>query len=155
MLNSILLTYKVLCLKFGWRYSYQTWSVSLFKGCSHLIDIIQCMPLGWGVVNMWDLEILQYFDFVAARVIRVSQTRLVEFCRGLQQNKIWQEASTQHPLDLHFFFLGGGDPSTLIAALTSYWLRHFPFLFPFLSTFPKRNFTKLDRDHRVQRLMLS
>ena len=47
--NSVPLTYKVQYLKFGWSYSYQTWTVSPFKGCSHFIDIT--CPWGWGGVK--------------------------------------------------------------------------------------------------------
>ena len=72
--NSVPLMYKVQYLKFGWSYSIQTWTVSSSKGCSHLTDITR--PWGWGVVKIWDLEILPYFDFVAAGGIRVSQTHV-------------------------------------------------------------------------------
>ena len=75
--NSVPLMYKVQYLKFGWSYSNQIWTVSSSKGCSHLTDIT--CPWGCGVVKIWDLEILPYFDFVASGGIRVSQTRLVYF----------------------------------------------------------------------------
>ena len=48
--NSVPLTIKVQCLKFGWWYNYQTWTVSLSKGCSHFTDITR--PWGWGGVKM-------------------------------------------------------------------------------------------------------
>ena len=72
--NFVPLMYKVQYLKFGWSYSNQTWTVSSSKGCSHLTDITH--PWGWGVVKIWDLEILPSFDFVAAGGIRVSQTHV-------------------------------------------------------------------------------
>ena len=65
----------ILELKFRWSYSSQTWTVSSFKGCSSFTDII--CPWGSGRVKMWNLEILPYFDFVAAGSISVSQTHLV------------------------------------------------------------------------------
>ena len=72
--NSVPLTFKVQYLKFGWSYSNQTWTVSSSKGCSHFTDITR--PWGWGGVKIWDLEILPYYDFVAAGGIRVSQTHV-------------------------------------------------------------------------------
>ena len=72
--NSVPLTFKVQYLKFGWLYSNQTWTVSSSKGSSHFTDIT--CPWGWGGVKIWDLEILPYFDFVAAGGIRVSQTHV-------------------------------------------------------------------------------
>ena len=53
--NSVPLLNKVQYLKFGWSYSYQTWTVSSSKGCSHFTDIT--CPWGWDGVKMWDLEI--------------------------------------------------------------------------------------------------
>ena len=72
--NSVPLSFKVQYLKFGWSYSNQTWTVSSSKGCSHFTDIT--CPWGWGGVKIWDLEILPYFDFVAAGGIRDSQTHV-------------------------------------------------------------------------------
>ena len=76
--NSVPLMNKVQYLKFGWSYSYKTWTVSspISKGCSHFTDIT--CPWGWGGVKMQDLErFLPYFDFVAAGGIRVSQTHVL------------------------------------------------------------------------------
>ena len=72
--NSVPLTFKVQYFKFGWSYSNQTWTESPSMDCSHFTDITY--PWGWGRVNIWDLEILPYFDFVAAGGIRVSQTHV-------------------------------------------------------------------------------
>ena len=72
--NSVPLTFKVQYFKFGWSYSNQTWTESPSMDCSHFTDIT--CPWGWGRVKIWDLEILPYFDFVAAGGIRVSQTHV-------------------------------------------------------------------------------
>ena len=48
--NSVPLINKVQYLKFGWVNSYQTWTVSSSKGCSHFTDIT--CPWGWGRVKM-------------------------------------------------------------------------------------------------------
>ena len=61
--NSVPLTFKVQYFKFGWSYSNQTWTESPSMDCSHFTDIT--CPWGWGRVQIWDLEILPYFDFVA------------------------------------------------------------------------------------------
>ena len=72
--NSVPLIHKVQYLKFGWSYSNQTWMVSSSKGFSHFTDIT--CPWGRGGVNILDLEILPYLDFVATGGIRVSQTHV-------------------------------------------------------------------------------
>ena len=72
--NSVPLTFKVQYFKFGWSYSNQTWTESPSMDCSHFNDIT--CPWGWGRVKIWYLEILSYFDFVAAGGIRVSQTHV-------------------------------------------------------------------------------
>ena len=72
--NSVPLIHKVQYLKFGWLYSNQTWTVSSSKGFSHFTDIT--CPWGWGGVNIWNLEILPYLDFIATGGIRVSQTHV-------------------------------------------------------------------------------
>ena len=46
--NSVPLTIKVQYLKFGWWYSYQTWTVSSSKGCSHFTDITRPWGVGQG-----------------------------------------------------------------------------------------------------------
>ena len=79
--NSVLLTYKVQFLKFGWWYSNQTWTVSSSKGCLHFPDIIS--PWGWGKVKMQDLEILPDFEFVAAGSTCISHTHLVLFMAAI------------------------------------------------------------------------
>ena len=67
--NSVPITYKVQYLKYEWLYSNQTWTVSSSMGCSHFTDTN-------APGEMYDLEILPDFDFVAAGGICVSQTHV-------------------------------------------------------------------------------
>ena len=48
--NSVTTTNRVQYLKFECSYSYQTWTVSSSKGCSHFTDIT--CPWGWGGIKM-------------------------------------------------------------------------------------------------------
>ena len=64
------LTDNVHYLKFGWPYSYQAWTVRVVH--TSLTSHAQ----GWDGVKMWDLKIVQDFDFVAGWGIRVSQTHV-------------------------------------------------------------------------------
>ena len=77
-LSVILPTYKVQSLKFGWRYSSQTWTVgSSISKISHTSPTSHAPGGGAGSKCRTFKRFLPYFDFVAARGIHVSQTRLV------------------------------------------------------------------------------
>ena len=59
VLNSVPLSNKVQYLKFGWRYSNQTWTVASSMGSSHFTDIT--CPRGLDGVKILDLEIFAIF----------------------------------------------------------------------------------------------
>ena len=55
---------------------FQTWTVSSFKGCSHLNDIT--CPWGWGGVKIWDTDIFIFGLSFHLEHLYFTNTSLVE-----------------------------------------------------------------------------